>query len=83
MGAYLPETREVAESGFSATWHVLYLGRGYPSSGHESRFAPDAIANFAFGVDFIVPIGIYEASTRAAKYAVLFIELSFLIYFLF
>jgi inner membrane protein len=30
-----------------------------------------------------VPIGIYEASTRAAKYAVLFIGLSFLIYFLF
>ena len=30
-----------------------------------------------------MPIGIYEASTRAAKYAVLFIGLSFLIYFLF
>ena len=34
-------------------------------------------------LDLIVPIGIYEASTRAAKYAVLFIGLSFLIYFLF
>ncbi len=83
MGAYLPGTREISESGFSATWHVLNLGRGYPSSWQESRFARDAIANSAFGVDFIVPIGIYEASTRAAKYAVLFIGLSFLIYFLF
>ncbi len=83
MGAYLPEMREVTESGFSATWHVLNLGRGYPSSWQESRFAPHTIANSAFGVDFIVPIGIYEASTRAVKYAVLFIGISFLIYFLF
>jgi inner membrane protein len=83
IGAYLPETREIAESGFSATWHVLDLGRGYPSSWQRSRFVPETISRSAFGVDLIVPIGIYEASTRAAKYAVLFIGLSFLIYFLF
>ena len=82
-GAYLPETREISAAGFAATWHVLYLGRGYPSSWRQSRFVPNALATSAFGVNLIVPIGLYEASTRAAKYAVLFIGLSFLIYFLF
>ncbi len=82
-GAYLPQTREISAAGFAATWQVLNLGRGYPSSWHRSRFVPDTIANSAFGVNLIVPIGLYEASTRAAKYAVLFIGLSFLIYFLF
>ena len=82
-GAYLPETREISASGFTAAWHVLNLGRGYPSSWHNSRFVPDMIESSAFGVDLIVPIGPYEASTRAAKYAVLFIGISFLIFFLF
>ena len=83
VGAYLPETRQVSDSGFDASWQVLNLGRGYPSTWYGSRFAPNASPLSAFGVELIVPIGIYETSTRAAKYAVLFIGLSFLIYFLF
>jgi inner membrane protein len=54
-----------------------------PLSWHESRYARDTIPRSAFGVDLIAPIGIYEASTHAAKYAVLFIGLNFSIYFLF
>ncbi|HLF11355.1 MAG TPA: cell envelope integrity protein CreD [Gammaproteobacteria bacterium] len=82
-GAYLPEDRNVEDTGFSAQWRVLNLGRGYPSSWKKSNTPPQGIDASAFGVDLITPIGIHEASMRAAKYAVLFIGLSFVAYFLF
>ena len=37
----------------------------------------------AFGVDFFVPVGLYQLTTRATKYAILFIGLTFVGYFLF
>ena len=82
-GAYLPESREISEEGFTAVWRILDLGRGYPSSWYRSDYVPDTVGLTAFGVDLLLPIGIYEASTRAAKYAILFIGLTFLIFFLF
>ncbi|HEY5623973.1 MAG TPA: cell envelope integrity protein CreD [Gammaproteobacteria bacterium] len=82
-GAYLPESREVSDAGFSASWNVLHLGRGYPSRWYRSLYSPHSIESSAFGVDLIVPAGVYQSSARAAKYAILFIGLSFLIYFVF
>jgi inner membrane protein len=82
-GAFLPEQRDVRADGFSAQWRVLDLGRGYPSSWKKSAPAPQDVEASSFGVDLITPIGIHEASMRAAKYAVLFIGFSFVAYFLF
>ena len=66
-GAYLPEDRNVEDTGFTAQWRVLSLGRGYPSSWKKSNTPPQGIDASAFGVDLITPIGIHEASMRAAK----------------
>jgi inner membrane protein len=82
-GAFLPERRDVVASGFEAQWRVLDLGRGYPSSWKKSTPAPQGVETSTFGVDLITPIGVHEASMRAAKYAVLFIGFSFVAYFLF
>jgi inner membrane protein len=102
-GAFLPEQRTIAESGFSATWRVLDLGRGYPSTWKRSDGAPQlqayayatpamapvmasqpgGVPTATFGVDLLVPIGVHEASTRAVKYGVLFLALTFVTYFLF
>jgi inner membrane protein len=81
-GAYLPEERSVSGSGFTAAWRVLGLGRGYPSTWRRSDPPPSTTAS-AFGADLIVPIGVHEATLRAAKYAVLVIGLTFVAYFLF
>lgn len=83
VGGYLPETRRINEQGFTATWRVSSLGRTFPSrwtSGDPGLGASDASA---FGVDLFVPIGIYQLTTRATKYAVLFIGLTFVAYFMF
>ena len=94
-GAFLPEQRTVADSGFAATWRVLDLGRGYPSEWKRSdglyqqqAYSASAMAiqpfqSATFGLDLLVPIGVHEASMRAVKYAVLFLALTFVTYFLF
>ena len=82
-GAYLPDERSVTDTGFSAQWRVLDLGRGYASSWTRADAAPQSVAASAFGVELMTPVGIHEASMRAAKYAVLIIGLTFVAYFLF
>jgi inner membrane protein len=82
VGAFLPGERTVGARGFTAEWRVLDLGRGYPSSWKRSE-APQAVAASAFGAELITPVGIHEATMRAAKYAVLIIGLTFVAYFLF
>jgi len=82
-GAYLPDDRSVSDAGFSAQWRVLDLGRGYASSWTRADAPPQAVAASAFGVELMTPVGIHEASMRAAKYAVLIIGLTFVAYFLF
>jgi inner membrane protein len=77
-GAFLPLTREVNDQGFSANWKVLNLNRPYPQefSGSIAGIQPSA-----FGVNLLLPVDHYQKSTRAAKYAVLFITLTFVVFF--
>ena len=82
-GAYLPDERTVSDSGFSASWRVLNLGRGYPESWKRSENPGQRFDVSSFGVELMIPVGIHAASLRAVKYAVLFIGLTFLGYFLF
>jgi inner membrane protein len=83
-GAYLPEDRDVTDVGFTATWRVLDLGRVFPPRWKRSdpvlAFSSDSIE---FGAALIDPIGVHEATLRAAKYGVLLIGLCFAVYFAF
>jgi inner membrane protein len=83
LGAHLPERRDIDSKGFSAEWKVLHLGRNYPSEWRDGQIPAKLIARSAFGVNLFVPLSTYQKSTRATKYAVLFIGLSFLAYFMF
>lgn len=77
-GAFLPDSRKVNEAGFEATWDVLHLNRPYPQ---RFRGQTTGIYASAFGVSLIVPVDEYQKSMRSAKYAALFITLTFLIFF--
>lgn len=83
VGAHLPETREISAQGFLATWRVSSLGRALPSRWTSDDADGLATVNAAFGIDLFVPIGPYQLTDRATKYAVLFIGLTFVAYFLF
>jgi inner membrane protein len=78
IGAFLPDNREIAADGFSAKWEVIHLNRPYPQS---FRGTTEGITESSFGVNLIVPVDEYQKSMRSAKYAVIFITLTFMIFF--
>jgi inner membrane protein len=82
--AYLPERRTVTADGFSASWRVLDVGRGFPS--RWTRSDPRGTVSgesTQFGAALMKPVGVHEASLRSVKYGVLLIGLTFAAYFLF
>jgi len=81
-GNFLPINRQVTDQGFQAEWKVPETARAIPQRWRDT--VPDLyLPSFAFGVDFILPVDIYQFTTRAAKYAMLFILLTFVAFFLF
>lgn len=81
-GGYLPTEREISSDGFEARWKVLEVGRHFPQSFVNESNLP-SVTEDAFGLKFVLPVDIYQLSTRSVKYANLFIFLTFLVFFLF
>ena len=78
QGAFLPDERQVDENGFQANWEVLSLNRSYPQQWTGNSYG---FSDAQFGVDLLVPVDYYQKSTRSAKYGILFIALTFLLFF--
>ena len=77
-GSFLPVSREVSKDGFTAEWKVLNLNRNYPQSWRGKKYS---IKNSGFGVELMLGMDVYQKSTRVAKYSMLFIVLTFLVFF--
>jgi len=80
FGDFLPYNDDkVNENGFDAKWKILDLNR--PFSQQHFNSLPD-LKEFAFGVNFMIPVDEYQKSERSAKYGFLVIGLTFLVFFL-
>ncbi len=77
-GAFLPDSRKVDENGFEAHWNILHLNRNFPQSWLGSTYT---VQEAAFGVDLLLPVDNYQKATRTIKYAILFIALTFMVFF--
>ncbi|MCK5095830.1 MAG: cell envelope integrity protein CreD [Candidatus Pacebacteria bacterium] len=77
-GAFLPEEHEVTTEKFSASWEILDLNRNYPQSWIGNKYN---VYSSAFGVNLLIPVDEYQKSTRSAKYALLIITLTFMMFF--
>jgi inner membrane protein len=77
-GAFLPDSRKVTKSGFTASWQVLQLNRNFPQQWIDDQYV---VNESSFGVDLMTPVDSYQKSMRSVKYAILFIGLTFLIFF--
>lgn len=77
-GAFLPDTRKINDDGFTAMWHVLHLNRPYPQ---KFKGEVKGISESSFGVNLFVSVDEYQKSMRSAKYASMFICLTFLLFF--
>lgn len=82
-GAYLPNSRDIGDNGFSADWQVSSIGRSLPSHWTDVSDVAASAVSAAFGVDLFVPISIYRLTMRAVTYGVLFVVLTFVSYFMF
>jgi inner membrane protein len=77
-GAFLPDDRKIDENGFRASWNILQLNRNFPQNWINDDYS---VSESAFGVELITPVDNYQKSDRSVKYAILFIGLTFLVFF--
>lgn len=81
-GYYLPDERQVTDTGFQAEWKVLAINRDYPQLLDASfigsyQYGTSDFNNSTFGVQLKVPVEQYQQTERAVKYAFLIILLTF------
>lgn len=82
-GRFLPVTRRVGADGFAAQWRTSSFSSGAPQLLENCVNGQcDQLASGAFGVQFIETVDLYQKVTRALKYGVLFIGLTFVAFFL-
>lgn len=83
-GAFLPDQRDITKDGFQASWKVLQYNRNYPQQGLGSflvRGNENGMQQSAFGVKLLLPVDEYQKTMRSAKYAVMFIVITFAAFF--
>jgi inner membrane protein len=87
VGAYLPAEHEIGKEGFKASWEISYLSRSYPQSwrsdGANFSTLRDSIIASEYGANLFLSVDHYHKTLRSVKYAILFILLTFVAFFLF
>src|SRR5581483_6897745 len=80
-GAILPVSRDITGSGFTAKWSVPFIARGVRAQGPIDSIT--GLNTTALGVSFVEVADPYQSVDRSLKYALLFLGLVFLSYFVF
>lgn len=82
QGNVLPDRHNVKKNGFEATWTVPHLARNYPQlwTLETQKFDID---EFTAGVNLFESVSLYSQITRAIKYGVLFLVLTYVTFLLF
>jgi inner membrane protein len=80
-GGFLPTRRATHPTGFEAGWSVPFIARGVPAQGTVETLTQ--LGQTALGVSFVEPANPYHSVARSLKYALMFVGLVFLAYFMF
>lgn len=80
-GVHLPTQHDISDDGFTAIWDLTDLITELHHEDMEKMSTSWFASESRFGLKLIQPVDTYQIVTRATKYAVLFIGLTFLIYF--
>lgn len=78
-GNVLPTSRTVDEKGFQANWIFNKANLPFNTNIKQSSFNKN---NFAFGITMVQPADQYVKTMRSVKYAILFIGLTFALFFI-
>ncbi len=77
IGNYTPEYT-LDESGFKAEWKILHFNRNIPDSWIDNDISNGQ--ELSFGVNLVDTVDIYQQNMRSAKYALMFIALTFVVF---
>ncbi|MDH5785543.1 MAG: cell envelope integrity protein CreD [Chromatiales bacterium] len=84
IGRYLPEDHKIDAEKFTARWNLSSFSSGMPQLLQECEGGDcQALLSDTFGVTLFNSVDIYQQSERSVKYAMLFIGLTFITFFLF
>jgi inner membrane protein len=78
VGAFSPEY-SIDNKQFNASWNVLSFNRAIPEFWTDKGVSN--ISENAFGVNLIETVDHYQQNMRSAKYAIMFIALTFVVFF--
>lgn len=78
-GEFLPESREITDTSFTAHWRVLHYNRPFAQQWNTEGVQ---LSGSDFGVKLILPVDQYQKSIRTSKYGQLIIILTFMALFL-
>lgn len=76
-GSFLP-SHDIGKDGFTAQWNILHYNRNIPDVWTYETFSLD---HTSFGVKLVAGADEYQQNERAMKYAMLFIVLTFVVFF--
>lgn len=79
IGDMLPTTRNITDQGFDAQWDVFDYSYNFVPMWKGSNIV---LSDSSLGVDLRYPIDQYQMTMRSAKYAIMFIGLTFVVFFL-
>jgi inner membrane protein len=79
VGSFLPHVREIKPDSFHSEWKVFNLNRNFPQAWVGQRYN---VAESSFGASLFLPVDEYQKASRSVKYALLFIALTFVAFFL-
>jgi inner membrane protein len=74
-GEFIPVSRNITETGFTADWKVLHFNRPFSQQWTGTH---QKISGSEFGVKLLIPVDQYQKSIRTAKYGILVILLTFI-----
>lgn len=77
-GSFSPEYK-LSDKGFTATWDVLHFNRNIPERWTDNEVQP--FNETSFGVNLVDTVDHYQQNMRSAKYAFMFIALTFVVFF--
>lgn len=78
IGNFSPE-HNPADNGFDANWSVLRFNRSIPETWIDNNI--DSFYDSSFGVSLVNTVDHYQQNMRSAKYALMFIVLTFVVFF--
>ncbi|MDR1623521.1 MAG: cell envelope integrity protein CreD [Tannerellaceae bacterium] len=78
IGNFSPEPTP-SSAGFDATWNILRYNRSIPDAWEDNNM--NSFHDSTFGVNLVNTVDHYQQNMRSAKYALMFIALTFVVFF--